>query len=216
MSGLSADALFEQMARSYVEQYGKELGQELEELEKHEIPAATPSLDRRVHRAVYAPARRRNMRILGALAACLVLVLLVPRLMSLQLPESAGEAQSSAVAEDAAPQESAMPNEDLLLIPLSFELPDNLSVENSELDNGKTIYYLHNTQLDDVVMTLEKTTAENVAHDGLVEIQINQSTAYGMSGPDYNLLTFQKEDIAYVLTCEHDINTLIGLSKHIL
>jgi len=212
MNRPEADMFFRQIAGQYVEQYGQSLKQELAELKKSASPSVTPGLDRRVKRGIRAPDRKRNIRIIGALAACLALVLLIPRLALLSEPRStSSEApmeQSEAITEEG---QSAV----MEIIPLSFALPDNLSVENVKLDQGKSVYFLNNTQLDDVVMTLEMTPGY-IAHEGLVEIKISQSTVYGVSGPDYNLLTFQKEGVAYVLTCKHDINTLIALSRSIL
>lgn len=107
-----------------------------------------------------------------------------------------------------------MGGEGVGIIPLSFALPPNLMVASVEEDNGKSIYYLQNTQADDVVLTLEY--ADEYDFAGLDTAQINGSTVYYKYRSDYSLVTFEKEGVLYEMTCKHDVATLMDLSSYIL
>lgn len=252
MRQINSDALFRQIAFEYAEEYGKSLKNELLELEREDVLRTTPRLDRKVLGEVAARKRRRAFRVIGALAACLLLAVLVPRMLDLsqnatqsQLSPSAPsaglaveEAAPETAVEEAAPfdapeweimEEPAATEEEATadaqepvtgggavgIIPLSFALPDNLSIIAIEQDNERSIYYLSDVLQDDVVLTLEETDREPET-EGLASITINDSVAYGVAGPDYSLLTFQKDGILYEMTCEHDLATLVNLSYHIL
>lgn len=100
-------------------------------------------------------------------------------------------------------------------IPISFELPANLWVQDAEQDVGQSVYYLGDTGLDDVVMTMELSD-ELYVRDDLEELTLGDDIVYGVSYPEYNLLTFQKEDIVYTLTCKYDAETILSLGESIL
>lgn len=101
------------------------------------------------------------------------------------------------------------------VIPISFELPANLWVQDAEQDVGQSVYYLGDTGLDDVVMTMERSN-ELYVRDDLVEITVGDAVAYGVSYPEYSLLTFYKEDIVYTLTCKYNAETILSLGESIL
>lgn len=103
------------------------------------------------------------------------------------------------------------------VLPLSIRLPENFTVANQAQDYGKTIYYIEDAFADHVVVTLEKIKdAAPGDKSPLREFSIGGETAYGLYTADYSLLTFEKEDIVYTMTCKYDINTLIRLSEGIL
>jgi len=230
VKNIDREELFRQMASQYVDQYGQELKRELAELEQSKILHATPSLDRRVRQTIAAQRRKRYTRLAGLLAACILLFLLVPNMGTFIGSDTAAPSTAEAEAESSAPAEvpqqedsaaSTGPEhsaeQEFEVIPLSFELPPNLSVAGFEQDNEKSIYYLSDTRLDDVVMTMEKAVSqEDYSKEGLVEISINQHKTYGRTEGEYSLLTFEKEEIRYVMTCKHDINTLVSLGGYIL
>lgn len=232
----SREQFYKRAAAEYAESYGAELRRELEELEQSGAVYVTPGLDRRVMNAVGREKRVRRGRWIGLLAAGIALAVIVPGVLRQRELGIAGSGSSAQAAPEAAAQQAepefeldeAAPEPDqdaggiaesrassLEPIPLSFELPGNFSVESFEQDYGKSVYTLANTELDDVVLTLEYSGPE-ASFDGFVEIGIGDNTAYGRSTPDYSLLMFEKRDIVYTLSCRHDINTLVGLSKKIL
>jgi len=103
------------------------------------------------------------------------------------------------------------------LLPLSFDLPAQFTVASVEQDIERTIYHLKDNMLDDVILTLER-SGDISRYDTLVALSISGHNAFGSSGDGYSLLAFTDEgnDILYVLTCKHDINTLVRLSESIL
>ncbi|HBU11373.1 MAG TPA: hypothetical protein DEB31_01165, partial [Clostridiales bacterium] len=109
-------------------------------------------------------------------------------------------------------EESGSGNE---VIPLGFTLPDNFSVTAVEQDVGKTVYYLQDMRLDDVVLTLERSDGF-IVPDGMSEYEINGQTAYGVYKPDYSFLTFESGGLIYEMTSKHDLNTLLELGAAIL
>lgn len=192
-----SEALFRQMASDYAEREGAELLREKAELERTVTEFPTPALDRRVLGHIRAGRRRRYFQGFALAAACVALMFAIPRLMGL---EDSGTASQPPAASDAAAAESAQaPAESSVeaapsyeMIPLSFTLPENLSVSAVEQDRGQTIYHLDDTRLDNVVMTLEY-AADSEDPDpfgALRPLEIGGATAYGESTADYSLLRF--------------------------
>lgn len=206
-----AEELYRWMAVEYAERYGAEVKEEQARIEREGAPYLSPGLDRKVMGRIARMRRGRYIRTAALTAAGLLILLLTPALWTLTGP---GPAPSSAVS-DGGTSPSVDGGTIPYLIPLSFTLPPEFQVGDTKLDNGKSVYYLSNRWLDDVVMTLE-VSEEGVFRDGLTQIEIGGVMTYGMSGPDYCLLTFEKEEVVYVLTCKHDINTLVSLGQSIL
>ncbi len=107
------DDLFRQIASDYVDNWGESLLQEREELTRENTVPLTPRMDRKVLGQAAARKRRRNLRAAGALAACLLLAVLLPRMGSLDGGSSAAPSAEMAAerpAENAAfalPQDAA-------------------------------------------------------------------------------------------------------------
>lgn len=131
------------------------------------------------------------------------------------LYEEAAEAelqQESSAAYASEDMEEA-PASSTAIIPLSFTLPADFTVDSVRQDNGETIYHLANAKLDDVVLSVADAP---LATDGLVEISApSGDTAYGLAGADVQFLTFEQDGLRYRLTCLHDIQTLLSLWQHI-
>lgn len=208
------DRLFEQMAKDYAEQYGAQVKAEADQLEQEGVRYVSPKLDRRLKQEMERDKRRRYSRGIALLAACVALMILLPRFLQQgeMPPVSASEASASSTA-SSGPESSAPGTPQV--IPLSFTLPTTLTVTDAEEDNGLSIYYLEDERRDHIVMTLEKAELDS-AYLELTPLNLSGTTVYTMAGPDYQLLAFQQEDIAYVMTCKHDLNTLIDLSYHIV
>lgn len=218
------------IAEEYLRKYSGELRRELDALDQTRA-MPTPELDRRVHERVAKIKRARRRKLLGGLAAaCIVLALLTPAVWqrysqsqlsppetSQQPTQSSGGAQPSegAPSEAAPPASAVQPEPNYEILPLAFTLPEQFSVASVEQDIKKTVYTLDDTMLDPVVMTLEQ-SGDTAFFDSLTPITVEGHEAFGRSGDGYSLIAFEKQDILYVLTCEHDINTLTGLSRNIL
>ena len=201
------DELFREIAGKYIEQYGQALHNEQLALDRQ--PGAfipTANLERRVRRQIAAGKRRPYLRAATALAACLAIALLLPFVLRTGQfsPDSPSTPSTS-------PSVSASPQPDFAVIPLSAPLPPGFTQSGFEQDNGKSVYYIEDSYMDNVVITLEKTTMPDTT--GLTAIKLGDTVAYGTQSDGYSLLTFQSGGVVYELTCRHDINTLIELGE---
>ncbi len=184
------ESLFRHLAEQYTKQYGANLREELEQLP----PAPeTPRLDRKLKRGQQTHKRMRWLPGLVAAVACLALVLLIPSLL------------------DRTPPSDSDPSSDTpSSIILASLLPPNLSLTNTEQDQGYTIYYLDDQYQDDVVLTLAKAEGAPTT-EGMHPIDLDGQVAYGIATADYSLLTFDQDGLRYELTCRYDLNTLLDL-----
>jgi len=196
-----SEDIYGQIAKEYVDYTGEKLRLESQTLPPHS-EAALNRLDTRVAGLMRTLKNRRFIRLAGGLAAaCLLLVIAIPIMYQLKNP---GDINSSDLYSESTEAESPS----VKLIPLSFTLPDNLTVTDSKVDNGASIYYLSDSFADDVVLRMEYS-------DSLKPIKIEGNEAYGISTDSYKMLSFVHDEILYTLTCKYDINTLIAVSKHI-
>ena len=195
--------IFKKIADQYVEVYGEKAKRELAEIERENKITASPGLEKRVRAGISG--RRRYAPWFGMLAACVLMLIALPRLIKLfDTPPMTSTGDQ--IADKTGSYE---------LLSLSFEMPENFSVEKVEQDIEKTIYYLADSRLDDVVMTMEK-VSESKEYGELRPLIINDTTVYGASRAEFKILKFEKDDVLYVLTCKHDINTLLELSENIV
>ena len=203
------DKLFREIAEKYTEQYGQALRDEQTMLDRS--PGALPPtdrLERRVRQQIAAEKRRPYLRIITALAACLAIALFLPFAIRSGLfsPDVAGNSPpaQSDMSDSPAPTPAAA-------IPLSATLPAGFTESGFELDNGKSVYYIEHAYMDDVVITLENATLSDTS--GLTAITLGDKVVYGTQTDSYNLLTFQRDEVVYELTCRYDINTLLELGE---
>ena len=213
------DELFREIADKYAEQYGATLREELAQIELHAAAPSTDNLERRVHKRIAAEKRRPYLRVATALAACLVIVLLLPYIFKLSIysPSTSDSAPPiiSATPKPPASDQTSRPQPEFAAIPLSASLPDGFSQIGFEQDLEKSIYYIEDAYLDDVVLTMEE-ARDPPDTGGLVEILIGDSVAFGTQTDGYSLLTFERDNVLYEMTCRHDINTLIKLGEALL
>jgi len=233
---------YKRIADEYIREYGAQLRRELEDVGQRPIMPGAPSPDRFARRGAAAPKRARYARYAGLIAACLAIALLTPLALRF-FPAWRGEpgpgsyapapASPPAGKHDAPPNEAeqsgAQPNEPqpsgaqpsgaphYEVLPLSFDIPGRFDMASVEQDAEKTIYHLSDSKLDNVIITLER-SGDMTRYDTLTELPIGGHRAFGSSGNGYSLLAFMDEDsdILYVLTCRHDINTLVFLGSSII
>ena len=222
------DAVFKEIASRCAEQYGAELNRELVE---KTLPELSPLGERRVQKAIRKIRFNRAMPIAAAAAAGILLfvalggagILFTRNLLSPpQMAEAPSISDKNPVA-DAAPEDAAETaldavggaTQDYEIIPLSFTLPQNLTVASTDQDEAKTIYYLENEWQDDIVLTLLQADTLTPP-DGADLLSINGRTAYAVSEQGYRKLIFVDDGLTYELTCRHDINTLLALGDIVL
>lgn len=210
MSKPDSDDIFKHIADEYVKQNSDKL-----EKERSEVPNYTNEayfrLDKMTYNRIRTLKRKKYIRFGSIAAACLLLVFTVPVILRFTVysPETATSDTASEAPSSSSDEQSG-------LITLSFELPDNLSVVETEVDNGVSIYHLDDTRNDDVIMQLESTATANVDFDTLKPITINGQQTYGLSTASYKIIMFINDNVLYTLTCQYDINTLVELSENIL
>ena len=118
----------------------------------------------------------------------------------------------------ASPDSPAPPSSEVYeALPLSFQIPARFTVASVDQDVGITIYHLRDDNLDDVVITLER-SGDISKYNDLLEIPVGAGHAFASGGSGYNLLAIMDEgsDILYTLTCRHDVNTLVLLGGSII
>lgn len=192
------EKLYKQLADEYVKAYGEEL------IKQNGLNAMPENMLERL-RAETLKKKRSSRRFAGlvtALAACVVLAIALPSLIT----DDGGKG--------AVPPEETNASADRI-IPLSFSLPDNLSVSESKLDQKKSIYILEDEFDDDVVLVME-IPEQKLDVSGMTKLAINGKPAYALSSSGYNLVTFFDGGILYTLTCEQDLATILDLGASIL
>ncbi len=200
-------------ARLESEREGRDALAELSELNAlggvgtfHEFSA----LDKKVRG--FSRPRRRALRY-GSLAAGLILVVLLsvmrPLWQASPPPLYPGD---TATAPDSLPGGTPA---DTRLIPLSFTLPERMTVASAELDNGESVYHLEDAARDDVVLKLRR-EPEAESFEGLSPFELDGITAYSVSTPDYKLVAFNKDGVRYELSCRYELSTLVELSEKII
>ena len=110
-------------------------------------------------------------------------------------------------------------------IALRTTLPPQYEITQVKQDGDKTIYKIESTDLDNMIITLVKTseyktlnTTQDLAREqaGFIKVSLPSATgglleAQALSKADYNLLVFHTEGIDYELSCRYDINSLLTL-----
>lgn len=214
MAGYDENQIFKELAARYAEHYGALLKDEAAVLNRQ--LSVTPRMDSNIRRYIKTNRTRRYAAGFAALAAAIAFMIMLPMLNNLNNSGVVSHESSAPAASTApAPSQEAETPTAPEIIPISFTLPAHLTVTDAKLDNGKSVYYLANSRLDDIVMTMERNPQEDV-FAGLKESTINDSTVYYKYTADYSVMAFQKRDVTYVLTCKYDANTLVPLAKAIL
>ena len=195
MNNNNAEYIFKELAARYVEHEGAQLKAELAADTAAGVVSFTPRLDRKVK------SRRHGTRRIAfsGLAAAVALFVAIFALQTIKPMEKKNDSVNTESGSG--------------MIPLSFTLPETMSVATRELDRGDSVYTLDNTGGDDVVMVLSHKPADT---SELTPTNINGHAASEKSTEDYHLLIFEKDGIYYRLSCRYNMKTLISLSKNIL
>ena len=209
--GNQEEQIYKKIADLYVDAMGSKLKEEY--LALH-IQMNTASMDQKVFVGIEKTNKKESRKkvikftkVFVPLAASFLLV--ISALFFLNLNKSFAPAEEAPAAEVAEESEAEF-------IPLSHPLPSNLSVIDSKLDNGMTIYRLRDIYEDDVVMELIQESEGEFNTEDMMQIEVNGKIVYGRTTDTYNKLIFIDDGIIYTLTCRYDINTLIAISKNIL
>lgn len=209
MKKIAEDDIYKYIALSYMTSLEEELNGE------EAAGCDTTGLDRktfdRIHNKVNKPKTIR-LWAAAAVAAAAMLITIVALPVALRMLD-ASKINSGTSNESVA-------EENYELIPISFEIPENLRVADWKVDNGVSVYYLENEYEDDIVLQMKPldNPSDEIDSDigGLQLIEINGQDAYAGSFEGYNVLSFHDGELSYKLTCRYDVNTLVSLGKNIL
>lgn len=186
------DQVFAKLARRYTKAYGESLLAENRELRRRQVNLS--QADQAVRRLLTQRSRRIFYLIGGLAAACLVLMVTRP------------------MKKDLFPD---LKTKELIL--LSFSLPENLTVKESMVDQGQSVYLLADRLQDDMVLMIEKQDAQVKAADTakMMMVEINGHQVYVRSDAAYQQLICYQGDLVYRMTCRYDINTLLPVAEKI-
>ena len=249
---MNHEKLFAEMAKLHAEKEGERLRRENEYYIENAPFPPSRDFEKRVYAKIRAERFRRPAYAIVSIAACIMILIVslnvLPGLRGGGDPRGAQQAQGTQNTQNAQgtqpatrpPEESGMTSAAAPgqpgypasagsagheLIKLAFKLPPNCSVADVEQDIGQTIYYIKDTQRDDIVLIAEKTVdtggtgiydEDRLKRRGLSKIEINDTALYAVAKTDYNYFTFQRDGIIYNLTCKYDYKTLISFCEFIL
>jgi hypothetical protein len=227
-------------ARLYAKKDGESLLEEAEKIRSQKVSLVTPRADKTVRDLIAKGRRQKRRKALvgvGAAAACIVLVLLV---VGVGLPGGGGfptpggqagsgssdspdSSDSSSGAgnpggSDAATGTKILPPGEML--PISFTLPADYMVYDSELDNGMSVYRLESVDYGSVVLTMYYETdptggAKADAYEGFDEVIIDGTPVPAKVRDTYKLLAFDIDGMSYTLSSEDDLGSLAAFYRSI-
>jgi hypothetical protein len=202
------------VANEYVERQGNALKQEAAWVNR-DSHYPTANLERRVMKAVGLRKRRfvATFTAVAATAACLALMFfggraLLQNFRLIRTNPNIPNTPSITEQTDQTPVDS-------VFISLSFQVPAGFTQTEMEQDQGKSIYYFDDQKGDHVVLTLEETDAP-IDDSSYTQLDINNASVYAASREGYHIMTFEKDQVLYTLTCRYDVNTLLRFSEKIL
>ena len=233
----SAEEKLKSAARLYAEKEGESLLAEADELQRQGVSYLTPRADRTVRElaAKGRRPRRRNLTVgLAAAAACAVFA--VSMITGIVGPESGDPASSDAPppSESAAPSGPTAPSEPAApssptepvgpaapagILPISFTLPADYRVKDSDFDNGVSIYRLESGRGGDVVLTMyyeNDTPGDGLGPGaGFDEIVIDGTPVPAKVTGAYKLLAFEADGRSYTLSSKDDLGALAAFYRNI-
>jgi len=209
------DKVFGELARRYTKAYGESLMTENQELPSQQVDL--PKADQAVKRLMRQSRRRIFYLIGGLAAACLVITVVLPVKNGLEetSPRIIAEENQSDAGPHNQPGQAGQTGGELIL--LAFSLPENLTVKESMVDQGKSVYLLADRLRDNVVLTMEKLEAPAEAADTaeMTIVEINGHQVYIRSDAAYQQLICYQGDLVYRMTCRYDVNTLLPVAEKI-
>ena len=246
----SIDKLFADMALLHAENEGEALHAENSAIGGDAPFALSAGFDKKVYNKIRMEKYRRPAYIAGALAAGIILMLVGANIFSYisgslrysigGLTLVTGSPENERAEEDniavsanvagppgfgAASGTGGAQGAAYEMLPLSFDLPPNLSISNVTQDIGQTVFYINEDNSDDIVLIAEKSEEiggtgafdeDGLVQNGLTQIMINSTKVFAVAKADFSYLTFKNEGIIYSLACKYDYNTIIALCEYIL
>ena len=232
----------------YAKKEGESLMAEVDEIQRQGVSYLTPRADRTVRELAAKGLRPRSRKLtvgLAAAAACAVFA--VRMITGIVGPEgdvpasfdSSSSAGSAAPSESAEPPESAAPPDPAEppgpaespgpaapdpfapagILPISFSLPADYRVKDSDFDNGVSIYRLESSRSGDVVLTMYYENDAPVGglgqEAGFDEIVIDGTPVPAKVNGAYKLLAFEAGGRSYTLSSKDDLGALAAFYRNI-
>ena len=227
------DAIFEKIAKTYVDNLGKATKADNETLH---IAIDTQMLDEKFKEKLkiekleseeQKDSGRKIIKFTKALmpiAACLVIVCIWAITQNaIKRPAEAPAAEEPAYESEAPAEEAPVeeepaaeepPASDQILSPPA--LPENISIVNQEIVDGVSIYHLIDEQGNDIIMEMNYGQVDEQEIANMQETQINGHTVYKEDVESQKRIIFEHEGIVYTLKNSKDINILIPICEYIL
>jgi hypothetical protein len=223
------DRILKEWATTYVEGFGTSLLDERATMRQQNVRYALPRADKLVRELARGRKKHKKTPLFAtaAVAACLVVLVsafvVVSNLSNSIIPQtgldSALESENGSDPESSLTPEQTAPNKEdasTELMPLDFHLPVQFAVAESKVDNGESIYKLNNGLDDDVVLTMQQPTGQNVWFAAMDKVVIDGASVPAVITDDYKLLQFEDDGTLYTISCRNDMGTLSALYRSIV
>lgn len=201
------EMFFKRMADLFAEKDGGLLRKELAELS--EYPEYPSSLDRRVKNKITGLKLRRMGFMLMPAAACLIIFAVY-----FSNPSIKDGAMNSPTDSSAGNASHMSEKSDIEF--LSARLPEGYELTSVDRDINKTIYYVASNDNNNIVITTEEATGVMLENEAFQEIYVNQTPVYVLVKNDFNVLTYEKDNIIYTMTDRYNYRDLIELSRNFI
>lgn len=209
------ELFFKNLASSYAEQSGNELKKELEKLNNSNPSTQSTQttqqnqssqsediflLDKKINNIIRTEKIKKWTVRLLPLAICFILVITynvmpIYNILGYTVRET--------------------PSKILTYEFINAKLPPDYTLQKIDYDRQKAIYYISTNKDGEIILTVEEFKG-NIQNEGLEEISIGDTTAYGISKEDYSFIQYKKDNFLYTLTSPHDYYGLIILSKSLI
>lgn len=201
--------LFWQIASRYTEYEGKLLKEEVNNWQDQGLSNSFTNMDREIYSYIRKRKRIKLYRRMCGAAASILLIVGLTFFFRMNGNKNLSGEQSTLDG-----NLSSSEQENYEVITLSAKLPPGFEIKEVKVDLEETIYFIENDKKDDVVLVISR--AKELLHSGLKETILNEESAYGLSRKDYHILTFQRNEFIYTLTCEYDMGTLFEIGGSII
>jgi len=213
-----SEEFFKKLAAGYVEAEGGKLNRELEPEppEDEDVRESLSNIGRGVRKGIFVIKARKAIYAAAPAAACLLILFL--GLSRLLAPNGAGgpvaratDRPGTAAATGPAPAGGRAG-----AAPLSARLPAGCVLTGTDYDHGKTIYYIRNSEANDIILVSEPSGEKPAGKDGSIKTDINGTDAYVTVKSGYKSLYVENGGVTYTLTSEFNVSDLIEIAEALL
>jgi hypothetical protein len=218
-----------QAAKLYTKREGEALLAEVEEIRRQNVFYLTPRADKAVAGLVSKSKRPMRQKMLFGVCAAAACIMIVARVVvglpdttsapSLDTSSAPSQETSPAPSQDTTPAPApypAVPTEQAEILPISFALPADYRVAETDFDNGVSIYSLESDDHGNVVLTMYYEVDTAGAPETVFDEVIIDGTPVSAKVTDsYMLLAFESDGLSYTLSSRDDLGSLAAFYRNI-